>query len=133
MTTAQRRTSGEEKERFNMSESILQKIERETGCELDQIARIVALALRDLHLVAATKPEVTTAALVDCYYNFGTEACYHLGGLLAYHDYKTNQPDAYAESLMPETMQRLLGGSEDLAEVRDRWLACLKSARAIHH
>ncbi len=114
-----------------MKESIIQKIERETGCDQSQIARIATLALRELHLVAATDDQVTTGAVMQCRWNFGAEASYHLGGILMYHDYKTNQPDADAESLMPETMQRFLGSGAEIEEISQRWLEYLESQRSI--
>jgi hypothetical protein len=113
-----------------MKESIIQKIERETGCDQSQIAKIATLVLRELHLVSATDDRVTTGAIMECCWNFGVEASYHLGGILTYHNYKTNQPDAYAESDIPETMQRFLGGSEEIEGVNQRWLEYLDNQRS---
>lgn len=112
-----------------MKESIIQKIERETGCDQSQIAKIATLVLRELHLVSATDDRVTTGAIMECYWNFGAEASYHLGGILTYHDYKTNQPDAHSESDIPETMERFLGWDESVQEINNRWLKYLETQR----
>lgn len=112
-----------------MKESIIQKIERETGCDPSQIAKIATLVLRELHLISATDRYVTTGAIMECCWNFGTEASYHLGGILTYHDYKTNQPDSYSESGIPETMERFLGWDEKVQEINNRWLQYLESQR----
>jgi hypothetical protein len=112
-----------------MKESIIQKIERETGCDQRLIATIATLVLRELHLISATDECVTTGAIMECSWNFGTEASYHFGGILTYHDYKTNKPDAYSESEIPETMERFFGWDESVQEINNRWLKYLESQR----
>jgi hypothetical protein len=112
-----------------MKESIIQKIEKETGCDQSQIAKIATLVLRELHLISATNEYVTTGAIMECYWNFGMEASYHLGGILMYHDDKTNQSGFDSESGIPETMQRFLGYNEELQEINDRWLKYLERHR----
>ena len=104
-----------------MTGEIYERVAQESGCTPEQVRRVVALALRELHYVSATDPHVTTGAIMECQLNFGTEAAYHLGGILLYHDDKTNAPGYVTESLMPETMQRCLGGLDDLDEVISRW------------
>lgn len=104
-----------------MSNHIVQRVMAESGCTMEQVQRVVTAALRELHLVAATDKYVTTGAVMECRWNFGTEACYHLGGILMYHDDKTNAPGHVTESLMPETMARFLGCGEEIEAITQRW------------
>jgi hypothetical protein len=115
-----------------MNENMMDKIIRETGCDAGAVEAIVTMALRELHLVSATDSMVTTAALIDCLHRFGVEACYHLGGILAYHDDKTNEandPEYRSDSLVPETMLRLIGNGERIKEIKAQWFQYLDS----HH
>lgn len=105
--------------------SMIERISEESGCDKATVRRIATLVLRELHRVAATDDQVTTAAIMETYWNFGTEACYHLGGLLMYHDDRSNQPGRVTESLVPETLRRLLGPDEELQQIKERWFSDL--------
>lgn len=109
---------------------MIDTIEKESACDRETVRRIATLLLRELHLIAATDENVTTGAIMETYWNLGTEACYHLGGLLMYHDDGTNQPGHQTDSLVPETMRRFLGGDDELPEIRERWLSFLANRRA---
>lgn len=104
-------------------------IEEESGCDGETVRRIVTLLLRELHRIAATDEDVTTAAIMDTYWNFGTEACYHLGGLLMYHEDGTNEPGHQSDSLVPETMRRFLENDEEIQQIRGKWLTYLANQR----
>jgi hypothetical protein len=104
-------------------------VAKEIGCDGETVRRIATLLLRELHLVAATDENVTTGAIMQTFWNFGTEACYHLGGFLAYHDDGTNQPGHQNDSLVPETLRRFLGCDDELPKIRERWLSYLASRR----
>jgi len=104
-------------------------VAKESGCDGETVRRVAILLLRELHRIAATDESVTSGAIMETYWNFGTEACYHLGGLLAYHDDGTNQPGHQTDSLVPETMRRFLGCDEELHEIRERWLSYLANRR----
>ena len=112
-----------------MKLSLIDTIEKESGCDRETVRRITTLLLRELHLVAATDETVTTGAIMETYWNFGAEASYHLGGLLMYHDDRTNQPGHQTNSLVPETMQRFLGCDEEFNQVRERWLSYFANRR----
>jgi len=115
-----------------MTESIIDKISAQTGCDGEKIAEIVTIALRELHMVSATDSYVTTGALMECRSNFGSEAAYHLGGILTYQDDGTNEtiePGYTSESLMPETMLRLLGHGLQIEDIKARWFQYLQSQR----
>jgi myo-inositol catabolism protein IolC len=113
-----------------MKPSALEIIVKESGCDSETVRRIATLVLRELHRIAATDENVTTGAIMETYWSFGTEACYHVGGLLMYHDDGTNRPGHQTESLVPETMHRFIGGDAELPEIRDRWLSFLAADKA---
>jgi hypothetical protein len=108
-----------------VTEKILDKITKESGCTPKQVRHVMTLALRELHLVSATDPKVTTGAIMECRWNFGTEASFHLGGILTHHDDKTNRPGRVHESLIPETMARFLGCGKEIVGIKRRWLQYL--------
>lgn len=112
-----------------MNEGMIEKIAREIGCDGRKVQDIVAAAFRELHLICATDDAVTTGALLACLHNFGTEACYHLGGILTYHDDKTNDPESSSDSLVPETMLRLLGRAQGIEEIKTKWFRQLDTER----
>ena len=64
------------------SEGILREICEISGCSSEQVRTIVGLGLRTLHKVAVCHEWNVTAAIMECYWAFGEEACYHLGGIL---------------------------------------------------
>jgi len=108
------------------TDTILDRVCRETGASPDLANRVAVAVLRELHYVAATDEMVTTGALMQALWAFCAEAAYHLGGILAYHDDGTNRPDYVSESLVPETLARLVGcENEDWNAARDRWFALL--------
>lgn len=105
-----------------MKHSILKSICEESGADSSTVRSVATLLLRELHFVAATDRGVTTGALMETFFELGTEAAYHLGGLLMYHDDKTNEPGFVSDSLMEETMTRLLGTEGEVPEIKERWL-----------
>lgn len=103
--------------------SMIERISQESACDKATVRRIATLVLRELHRVAATDEQVTTAAIMETRWSFGTEACYHLGGLLKYHDDCSNQPGQMTQSLVPETLRRFLGADEELQQIKERWFS----------
>ena len=108
---------------------MIDRIVQETGCDGQKVQAIVVAALRELHLVCATDDLVTTGALLACLHNFGAEACYHLGGILACHDDTGKDPDSPSDSLVPEAMLRLLGRAPRIEDIEARWLRQLDTRR----
>jgi len=106
-----------------MTNHIIEKIAAETGFDINEIQKIVTVALKELDFVAATDPKATTGALEECYFSFGVEACFHLSGILTCQDDCTNEP---GQSLMPETLNRMLGNTR-LEKVNNQWLELMNS------
>ncbi len=107
---------------------MLEHICETTGADPETVRAIATAVLRELHYVAANDEMVTTGTLMQTKWQFGTEAAYHLGGVLKYHDDCTNRPGAQSDSLIPETMRRLMGSQQHEAdELRGKWLALLAS------
>jgi hypothetical protein len=64
------------------SSEIVNRIASQTVCEPEQVREIVRLAFEALHKIAFCDERNVTAALMECCWTFGEEACYHLGGIL---------------------------------------------------
>jgi hypothetical protein len=63
-------------------EKIIAEICQASDCSPEQMRIIVSIALRSLHKIAVCDERNVTAAIMECYWLFGDEACYHLGGIL---------------------------------------------------
>lgn len=63
-------------------EALLQRIAAATVCDPEQVREIVRLSLQALHKTAFCDEKNVTAALMECCWAFGDEACFHLAGIL---------------------------------------------------
>ncbi|MBI4305952.1 MAG: hypothetical protein HY678_06490 [Chloroflexi bacterium] len=101
-----------------MKVEMIERIAQDAGCDVEVVDKVVNLLLREMDVVATTDEMATTGLLIECRRNFGDEAAWHLGGVLTYQDDGRNEaywqkmggPRESTESLMPETLLRLLGG-----------------------
>ena len=50
-----------------MKQSMIETIEKESGCDREVVHRIATLVLRELHYVAATDEEVTDGVITEAY------------------------------------------------------------------
>src|SRR6185295_3315318 len=70
---------------LRMEESSMTEIEQivsYTGVAPLQIRTIVEMALAHLHRKAYFDTMQSTSAIMECYFNFGPQAAFHLAGLL---------------------------------------------------
>lgn len=63
-------------------EALIKRIATATLCEPEQVREVVCLTLQALHKTAFCDEKNVTAALMQCCWAFGDEACFHLGGIL---------------------------------------------------
>jgi len=63
-------------------EQIIDRVARETGYSPTVVQRVMTEGLQALHRTAFCEAEGVSAALLDCYFSFGPQAAYHLGGIL---------------------------------------------------
>jgi hypothetical protein len=63
-------------------ETLLKRIAAATVCEPEQVREVVRLSLQALHKVAFCDEKNVTAAVMQCCWAFGDEACFHLTGIL---------------------------------------------------
>ena len=95
------------------------------GIDVDpEVARQVATAtLREIHYLAEHDDMATTGAMMNTLWDVGVEAMYHLGGILYRHDGATNEHGLH-DSLMPETVERIMGSNKsELDAAEARWKA----------
>lgn len=88
------------------------------GITPEQARQAVASALRSLHRVARTAPEGLTAVALECRLNFGSEACYHLFGMLEIERLADDHELPWSETLL-----RLDPQMSKYAALMDAWLA----------
>ena len=89
----------------------------EAGVTEDQVRRVAVAVLRSLYRTALTDPEGLTAAVMETYFCFGAESCYHLTGLLE-HQRTMSDP----ELPWPETIQRFAPQLRVYDAIVDAWL-----------
>ena len=65
-----------------IKDTMLDDFCRESGMSREQLVQVATVVLKRLHKVSVCDEESTTAAIMDCMWSFGDEACYHLGGIL---------------------------------------------------
>lgn len=113
-----------------MSEDLLGKVSDDSGVAPEDVRSVVTAYLKAIHLVAATDGTVTTAAIMQTLWNFGLEASFHLGGLLTYHDDKSNDLSIPSDSDVPELMTRLIGDWDDLPGIVQEWRTTLVKTKS---
>jgi len=89
----------------------------ETNSSPQQVQQIATAVLRELHRIAFCDERNVTAALIQCYLNFGKEACYHLGGLLEEQRINCNSGLPWSETLM-----RMDGDWHEFKPLLEQWL-----------
>lgn len=68
-----------------MSISVIEQICQESGYSVSQLGKIATIVLRALHKDAVCNEQSLWGVMRDCYFAFGEEAAYHLGGILEEH------------------------------------------------
>ena len=63
---------------------MLDKICKETKQNPVVVQEVAAKVLRELNYITTFDEKKATAALMECYWSFGAEAVYHLGGIMKY-------------------------------------------------
>ena len=101
-----------------MSASILDLVASHAGITKTQARQAVTSALRQLHRTAVTREEGVTASLMEARFNFGSEACYHIGGLLEHQRVHCDPELPWAEVLM-----RFDPDTQKYRALIDYWLA----------
>lgn len=64
------------------SRDIVRKLAESTGLPPKAIRKIVEGALKELHKVSCLAEKKTAETLMECCWNFGARASFHLGGIL---------------------------------------------------
>ncbi len=103
------------------TEKLFETVCQESGCPPEQVSKVATAALKVLHKIAYGDERNVTAALMQCYWMFGSEACYHLGGLLEEARIWTD-----SELSWSETLERLDPELKEYSAILDEW-AALKS------
>ncbi len=67
---------------YRLDEHVLLTLMAATGVEPQLVQQIVSMALAFLHKEALLNEQDVHGTLIRCYREFGTEACYHLNGIL---------------------------------------------------
>ena len=88
----------------------------EAGCTEDQARRAVTAALRSLHRTTVTDQRSVTAAILNTYFLFSPEACYHFAGILE-ETRITTDPELPWE----ETMARFAPHLKPFCAILDKW------------
>lgn len=98
-------------------EATLKRIAAATVCEPEQVREVVRLALQALHKTAFCDERNVTAALMQCCWAFGDEACFHLGGILEEARIATDPTLSWSEF-----MARFLSHAQNqLSPIIDEW------------
>ena len=90
-----------------MSEPTVQPVEEiasACGVSTQQVQEIVRQAFNYLHRTAFFREEKSTAAIMESYFQFGQEACFHLAGLFALD--RDLSDDRNPDRVIDETMLR---------------------------
>jgi hypothetical protein len=97
--------------------SLAQTIGSEVGVAPEIVRSCVTAALRELHRIAVVSHIKNTGAIMETYFCFGPEACYHLAGILI-----TGADDDQRRALT-ETMMRFMGAeTNQFSHIIDQWL-----------
>lgn len=64
------------------SRDIVRKLAESTGLPAKTIGKVVEGAFKELHKVSCLAEKKTTETLMECCWNFGARASFHLGGIL---------------------------------------------------
>jgi len=96
----------------------LQLAASHAGITCEQARQAIASALRSLHKIARTNPSGLTAVALECDLSFGTEACYHLFGLIEMERLKEDHDLPWSETLL-----RIDPKMSKYAALMDMWLA----------
>jgi len=94
------------------------QIANDARCSEEQARRAITAALRSLHRTTVTDRRSVTAAIMECYWLFSPEACFHLAGILE-ETRVTTHPD------LPwsETMERFAPHLKPFSAILDKWRA----------
>jgi hypothetical protein len=84
--------------------------------------------LRHLHKCAFTDKMAMTAALLEVYFNFGPEACYHFGGIL-----ETARTRSDPDLPWAETLERFAPEVKSFSSVLSEWSALGGRSRGHSH
>ncbi|HYC32864.1 MAG TPA: hypothetical protein VEB59_11295 [Gemmatimonadales bacterium] len=95
----------------------IEQIAAESGITIEQARKALTAGLRSLHRTAVTHQEGVTAALMQSYFCFGGEACFHVFGLL-----EEARMNCDADLPWSETMERFAPQLRPYASVVERWL-----------
>ena len=98
--------------------SLLDRAAADAGITREAAWQAVASALRSLHRVALTDPRGLTAVALEARFNFGSEACYHLFGLLELERTSEDHEIPWSETLL-----RLDPQMKVYRALIDRWRA----------
>lgn len=95
-----------------MSDNWAEDIGLQVGCTQEQVRRVVTAALRLLH-EAGYFDQSCNRDILDCRFQFGEEACFHLGGIIL------NWEDD-EDPMIVEILQRFLG--YELKAINAKWV-----------
>jgi hypothetical protein len=87
------------------------------GVTPEQARHVATAVMRALHRTAVTDQTGLTAAVLETYYCFGPEACYHFTGLL-----EENRTSCDPELPWSETLSRFAPHLKVYRAVLDKWL-----------
>lgn len=96
----------------------LASVAAEAGVTEDQARRIATAVLRGLHRAALVEQRGLTDAMLEAYFSFGQEACYHFVGLL-----EKQRLDHDPDLPWSETISRFAPHLWVYESVREKWLA----------
>jgi hypothetical protein len=102
-------------------DSTMVKLCEEARCHPSQLRSAAVTILRELHRESFCSEERSTGRLIQCYWLFGAEACYHLGGVLEEYR-RDHDPDGIPWS---ETLARLDPKIERYADVLKSWIPAI--------
>ncbi|MGH9686292.1 MAG: hypothetical protein ACRD5K_04275 [Candidatus Acidiferrales bacterium] len=103
--------------RIEEPRELVNRIAAATACEPEQVFEVVRLAFQALHKTAFCDEKNVTAALMQCCWAFGDEACFHLSGLLEEARVGTDH-----ELPWSEFMARFLPDAQrQLSPIIDEW------------
>ncbi len=95
-----------------MTENWAENIASQVGCTAEQVRQVVTTALRLLH-EAAHFDKTCNRDILESRFQFGEDACFHLGGIL--YEWEDDE-----NPIIVETLQRFLG--YEMEAINAKWL-----------
>jgi hypothetical protein len=83
-----------------MASSIAELVATEAGCSVGTVREVMTAGLRALHRRAFCEVDAASGAVLECFFNFGGQAAYHLAGVLEQARLNSDSELPWSETLM---------------------------------